>query len=170
MNVLTDAHEMLSPFSVQRDEVAEKLNIKLQEMQMAAEPESNIGASPRVIFVGFSGGGQPSEEVASYLGNKAMLIGLDSPLAKNDMSRIKAFTFVHSSFVGSLYHVDKLPEDNTIIENESAKSPVTLMDISNHLGFFDKGGPEIDKVLNLVAKYAEKGVEIRTDELKYRYR
>src|SRR5262249_46487397 len=126
-----------------------------------------LGPSPRVIFVGFSGGGQPSQEVANYLGGKASLIGLDSPLAENDMSRLKAFTFVHSSFVGSLYNVKKTPVDTKLIEYQSTKNAGSIMNIQNHLLFFDKGGSNMRRVLNLVVEHLEKGLEVRSDELRY---
>jgi len=164
-DVGTDAWEMLSDKSIQRDVVASKLAEGIDTLKESRQ----LGVSPRVIFIGFSGGGQPSLEVGMYLGPKAGLIGLDSPLAKKEMGSLASFTFIHSSFVGSLYDVNQTPTDTKRIDLPSTSSYISLMNVDNHLGFFSS--PETkQQVINEVVLDLQKGIFIRSDELDYRRR
>jgi hypothetical protein len=94
---------------------------------------------------------------------------LDSPLAKKEMGSLASFTFIHSSFVGSLYDVNQTPTDTKRIDLPSTSSYSSLMNVDNHLGFFSS--PETkQQVINEVVRDLQKGIVIRSDELDYRRR
>jgi len=161
-DVGSDGLEMLMPISIQRDQIA--INVKKQVEIMA--DTGGIGVSPKAVFIGFSGGAHPSLEVANFLGDKASLITLDGPLAKNDASNLRAFTRFQSSMIGSLQNVGKVPKDYEEIKLDSAQKIPGLMNLDNHTIFFD-GAANTQKVLDAFLKHAAKGIEIRYDELTF---
>jgi hypothetical protein len=161
-NTATDGLEMLLPVNVQRDVVAEKLKQQLNDMKDI----NGLGPTPRVIFIGFSGGGQPSVEVAEAIPQKASFISLDAPLAEGRIDGVKSYTHFHSSFVGSLQNVRQTPAGSQVIRMPTLESPGSAMSIDSHQVFFTD--PSATKqVLAEVIRHASDGVTIRTDELKF---
>ncbi|MFH1259299.1 MAG: hypothetical protein ABII74_05735 [Elusimicrobiota bacterium] len=165
-SIILDGGEMISPFSVQRNIIIEKIRERTNNLKS----NGKLGVAPFLLLIGFSGGADPSVEVGSYFGNKASIISLDGPTAKQNISGIFQYTRFVSSFVGELYAVDKFPQNMTMKYFTNPSNSKEMLNISkNHFIFFeDKKINQI--VLDTVRENIENRFKVMLDELIYKRR
>ncbi|MCK5242462.1 hypothetical protein KAR34_08420 [bacterium] len=161
-SLMINGSEMLLPISVQRDKILRELEWHVNEIKY----ENKLGPCPSVLFIGFSGGFQPSQETATYFKDKASLINLDGPASENDISGIYSYTRMRSSWIGDMYSIGKTPERTREINITPPDDPRANMDTNNHHVFFEKEAVKA-QVLEEVERRIEERYNIMYDDLRY---